>query len=161
MICKIDCECDGEGVCRNKITSPQLESINNYTNNNESIKNSEKSILSQPEEWESRFDKKFSEFYTESITHKRFESDEIKDFIKTEIRKAEEKGYAEGTDKGYFQGREDGRLEGYNQAITDAVEALPKVKDDTESYYSYEDGLKLGHNEAVNQARASLEALKK
>lgn len=68
------------------------ESINNYTEENESIKNSEKSIFSQPEEWMDSF----YELYEDGRKHHNAPQSYIdyfkaRQFLLTEIRKAEER----------------------------------------------------------------------
>lgn len=67
------------------------ESINNYTEDNESIKNSDKSIFPQ-EEWEHTFWNMCDEFFIGNSSDLKVKShpNKVYDFIKTEIRKAEE-----------------------------------------------------------------------
>ena len=80
---------------------------------------------------------------------------DVKDFIKTEIRKAEEKAYSRGREE--IMGSYENEFYVYNKAITDAVEALPKNVE----YGPYEREMRDAVNETISEIRASLEALKK
>lgn len=167
---KEKCLCDIDNVGGNckycadwrVLPSQQLESINNYTEDNESIKNSDKSILSQPEEWESRFYNEFTVTRysqpsgTPVIVFKSIQdAGRILSFIKTEILKAEERG-KEFTKEALRPFVYDRPIDSvYNQAITDALEALPDEEDIVQN------GNVRSWNYAISEARASLEALKK
>jgi len=146
----------------------EKENINNYTEDNESIKNSDKSILSpQQEDWQ----KVFLDAGTyETGTDLSCMIGAVSKILQTEIRKAEEIGYKKGwlvlRDEEYYQERIKSI---YNKAITDAVGALKSNKRECGNHgldkingtplecYGYDETV----NEALDLARVSLEALKK
>ena len=120
------------------------------------------SVSYEPEEWESRFYNEFTVTRysqpsgTPVIVFKSIQdAGRILSFIKTEIRKAEERG----------RGKQDELIKAlhstynpdyyYNQAITDALKALPDEEDIVQN------GNVRSWNYAISEARASLEALKK
>jgi len=110
-------------------------------------------ISNEPEEWESRFEKDCVSIDPEN--GQPWLIGNYKEFIKIEIRKAEERG----------RGKQDELIKAlhstynpdyyYNQAITDALKALPDEEDIVQN------GNVRSWNYAISEARASLEALKK
>lgn len=107
--------------------------------NNEKTDISEEHLVRSdiPEEWESMFDEDFVYktkredgvvAYEEWLSE--YSCEEVKDFIKTEIRKAEERGFAKGNkDTLDAYGYQHDSI--YNQAITDAVGAVNKHTNNT------------------------------
>jgi hypothetical protein len=99
----------------------------------------------QPEEWIERFDEMFihySDFGNTFNDEIKPNGDcEIKNFLKSEIRKAEERGYMRGVD--------------------DAFDSLPKEKWLGNEWNAEEYPKQAGFNQGIKKTRASLEALKK
>lgn len=109
----------------------------------------------QPEEWESRFDNLYSELMVYTGAEVTLQ---VKEFIKSEIRKAEEKAYSKGREE--IMGSYENEFYVYNKAITDAVAVLPKEMD-TDNMNEHLFQTSSSYNTAIKQSRQALEALKK